>query len=151
MAENSKRERIILADISLIEELVPDTFKTVSRQLQSYSDLQEFAVTQLPVVAVVGRMPVPVNHKYTGSGQVDFHVSRLRVDFFCYIQDNVNPDVTVSNLLDDLWAKLYSNPTRNNLCMHTELTADEDLSYWKPYVAFLVSAFHTYQHTTEGI
>jgi len=149
MAENSKREAIILSDIALIESI--PAIKTVARRLPSFSDLQSFASTQFPAVAVVGRIPVPVNHVQSRNGQVDLIVSELRVDAYVFIHENVNADAKISNILDDFWAVLYTNPTRNNLCMFTSLEATETTETWPPFVAFQLTCFHKYQHSIGGI
>jgi hypothetical protein len=149
MAENSKREQIILADIAILEGM--SQIKTVKRTLQSHSDLQEFAGTQLPVAAVVGKLPVPVNHKTGRDGQVDMIISNLAVELYVYFQENVSADKEISDLLDDLWAALYSDPTRGGLCMLTTLTANPNYESWPPYVAFQVSCEHKYQHSIGGI
>ena len=70
LAENSKREQIILQLISELEEI--ESIATVIRRMQRYADLQAFAVTQFPVIAVVGRLPIPEGAKH------------LRISWFQY-------------------------------------------------------------------
>jgi hypothetical protein len=149
MAANSKREQIILADVAIMQGVSGIT--TVERTIQTYSDLQDFAQTQLPVAAVVGRLPVPKNHIAGRDGQVDYIISELVVDVFVYIQAAQDQDVVVSSMLDDIWPALYADPRRGDLCMGTQLTAHADVEYWNPYVAFKVSCVHQYQHDTQGI
>jgi hypothetical protein len=149
MAANSLREQIILADISLIEAL--SNVKTVVRTVQSYSDLSNFAGPQLPVAAVVGRLPVPANHIRTRDGQVDQILSELKVDVYFYFQENVNADLEISDYLDDLWVALYADPTRGGLCLYTELLAVENYETWAPYTAFQMVINHRYKHNTGGI
>lgn len=149
MAANSLRERIILADKAILDGLA--FIKTVERRLPSYKDLQEFALTQLPVAAIVGRIPKPTNHIDRRTGQVDQIVSELRTDIFVYIQENVNADSEISDYLDDMWPALYSDPTRGGLCMFTALEAKENTETWRPFVAFQLTCVHQYQHSTGGI
>jgi hypothetical protein len=145
----SKREQIILSDIALIEQA--ESIKTVKRTMQSYSDLQSFAGTQLPIAAVVGRLPVPQNKFSTRDGQVDQIISSLRVDVFIYFQENQNMDSVLSSILEELWIKLYQDPTRNDLCILTHLEVQENNEVWPPFVAFQLIINHQYKHTTEGI
>lgn len=149
MADNSKRERIIVADKQLIETM--SSIKTVERRLPSYSDLQSFASTQLPVAAIVGRIPKPTNHVSKRDGQVDQCVSILNVDVYVFLQENKNADTQISSLLDDFWSTLYSDPTRGGLAMFLELIAEENIETWSPFVAFKITCSHKYQHTTGGI
>ncbi len=149
MAANSKREQLILSDVAILEALT--VIKTTKRTVQSYSDLQTFANTQLPVAAVVGGLPVTDDHLSGRRPRVDYIVSDLKIDIHVYIQANENQDMQVSDMLDDLWAALYANPNRNGLCMLTQLAATANYEYWSPYVAFKLSCIHKYQHTTEGI
>lgn len=149
MAANSKREQIILADVAIMQGV--SSITTVKRTIQAYSDLQDFAQTQLPVAAVVGMLPVPKNHVTGRDGQVDYIISELKVDIFVYFQEANDQDEQVSLMLDDIWSALYSDPKRGILCMGTQLTAHADVEYWDPYVAFKISCIHQYQHNTQGV
>lgn len=151
MANNSKREQIILADVEILQSI--EAIKTVKRTLQSYSDLRDnFALTQLPVAAIIGRLPVPTSHIDNRTGFVDYAVSRLVVDVYVYFQENVDMDTVLSSLLDDMWAALYQNPSRNGLCMYTTIEmSEQNHQVWSPFVAFQVKVIHAYQHTTGGI
>jgi len=150
MAENSTRERLILADIAIIEAMSP-TIRTVKRTMQGHEDLQQFSGPQLPVAAVVGRLPVPIEHKAGRNGQVDQIKSALAVDIFVYFQENEEQDKQLSNMLDEMWRELYTNPTRSGLCLVTALTPNPDYSAWAPYVAFQLTCNHHYIHTPGGI
>jgi hypothetical protein len=149
MATNSFRERLIQSDVEILETL--DTIRTVDRRLPTYSELQEFALTQLPVACVVGGLPKPENHFAGRTGQVDQIVSLLRVDIYIYLQENEEADSEISNMLDELWPALYSNPRRDDLCMSTYLDSEEVTEIWRPFVAFKISCFHRYKHSTGGI
>lgn len=150
MADDSKREQIILRVIEEVKGL--ESIKSVVRKLQAYSDLGEFAITQLPVVAVVGRLPVPDAHV---SGRykvrVDTVISELVVDLYVYFQNRDNPDSMLSSLVDDLWSKLNEDQAKNNLVISTLLRMTENPEYWDPFVAFKVSCDFKYIHTMGGI
>lgn len=149
MSVNSLREQIIVANKTIVEALFGIT--TVTRTVQEYSELQNFAVTQFPVVAIVGRVPVPKSKRTGRNGQVDLILSELNVDFYCYLMNNEEIDTAISSLLDDLWVALYSDQTRGGLVMTTEVTADNRIEYLAPFAAFRLTVLHTYKHGPGGI
>ena len=156
MADNSKRELIILELISNIEDI--GSIVTVERVRPSFADLGNFAETQLPLVAVVGKLPKPVP-KRSGrqTGVVDKFISDLEIDLFCYAMDNVNPDSKVSDLADDLWAKIYSDPILitddylDGLTLQVEVMPEIQIGIWDPYVIFKIVCTYKYVHGTGGI
>lgn len=155
MAANSLREQIIVHVVDLVEDV--SSIKTVVRVKQSYSDLQQFAVTQLPLAAVVGQLPRPVpaggrlgSHKSTRSC-MDVFISDLPVDIYVYGQELDNPDTLVSILADDIWAKLYEDQYMGGLVISVWVSFEEQLEYWHPYVAFKATVTVKYKHTTGGI
>lgn len=150
MAENSIREQLILSDIAIAESI--SAISVVVRTIQTYSDLQSFAITQFPVAAIVGRLPIPAN-KFSGriKSSIDQVISNLRVDLYVYFMNNENSDSMLSNLLDDMWVALHTNPTRNNLCLTTRLEMTEDIQIYAPYGAFRITCVHEYKHDTGGI
>lgn len=149
MVERSIREKLILADVALLKDVCK--FDTVIRTLQSYADLQEFAQTQFPAAALVGGLPIPKNHIGTRNGHVDYIVSDLKVDIHVYMLASENQDSEISKMLNYMWPVLYSDPTRGELCITTQLTATGDIEFWAPYVAFRLTCIHQYQHTPGGI
>lgn len=149
MATNSKREQIIVANKTLVESI--SSISTVTRTLQDYSDLQEYASTQFPVCAVVGRLPKFDEKLSRRTCVVDKVKAELKIDFYVYIHANVNPDTQVSTIADDLFAKLYTDQTRGNLVTKTLVKLEENLNYWSPFVAFKGTVIHEYYHDTTGI
>lgn len=150
MADNSKREQIILWIASQLGDI--SSISTVVRKMQAYSDLETFALPQFPVAAVVGRLPVPIEKKSTRKpGGVEIIKSTLAVDIFVYIQDNVNPDTSISTIADDIWAKLYADQLKGGLVIDTTLNIDENHAYWEPFVAFKLTDNSIYVHDTGGI
>lgn len=150
MAANSIRERIILSDIEKVGNVA--AISTVVRTMQTYSELQNFAGTQFPVAAVVGRIPVP---QYKTSGRipalVDQCISELKVDIFVYFINNENADEQLSSMLDDIFVALFQDQSRSNLCLSTELRMDENNEVWAPFAAFKITCVHKYKHDTGGI
>jgi len=156
MAENSKRELIILELISNLEDI--SSINAVERIRPSFADLGNFADTQLPLVAVVGKLPKPVP-KRSGrtTGKMDKFISDLEIDLFCYAMDNVNPDSKVSDLADDLWTKIYSDPTLitddypKGLTLEVVVMPEIQVGIWDPYVVFKMVCTYKYIHGTGGI
>ena len=150
MASNSIRERLILADKVLVSEVYE--IKTVKRSMQQYSDLKNFAVTQLPLAAVVGKLPVVVENKFV-DGQVAQCRSDLRVDIYVYFleKDREKMDIRISALAEDIWVKVYENPTRSGLCHFTTLKLSDKYGVFDPFVAFNLIVNHQYIHSPGGI
>ena len=150
MAVNSLRERIIQSDVDILSDL--ESVVTTTRTMPEFSSLSTFALTQFPVAAVVGRLPVPKEkHSSRRMGTVDQIISELKVDVFVYLMANENTDTEISTLLDDIWVALYTDPNRGNLVMKTELDLYEGVDYAAPFAAFKVSCIHQYKHDTGGI
>lgn len=153
MSTGTRREAIITQVVTELEAL--STIKTVERKKLQYAQLQNFALPQLPVAAVVGRLPVPRAHReqrLSGKrGRADILLSRLIIDVYVYFQERTDPDTVLSNLTDDVWRTLYADQTKNDLVIDTEVLLDENVEYWDPYVAFRAQCIVTYKHDTGGI
>lgn len=150
MAVNSKRERIITKiaqDLNTVSAL-----KMVQRRKAAYEDLAQFANTQMPLAAIVGKLPSPVQKLSARSqGQVDKFISSLDMDIYVYMLANEDSDTLISSMVDDLWVKLYDDETKGGLTLSTEVLPDLEIGEWDPYVAFKIVCRVTYQHTTGGI
>lgn len=151
MAKNSIREQILVYHARYLIGKV-SSISTVIRLLPKYSDLQNFAVTQFPVAAVVGRLPVPDEKISSRDGSaVDIIISSLKIDNYIYIQERDDPDTELSNLVDDVWAKCYSNVTYGGLALSSTLEVHEEPEYWDPFIAFKLTSIVKYKHSTGGI
>lgn len=152
MATNSKRERILLALKVLLESL-PSIKKVERRQPTSPEDLRRVAGTQMPYVAMIGGVPQPIEHKSGRTpGGVDAVLSELKVNLFVYFMDNVSADSTLSDIMDDVWALVYSDQTLGfKFVIGTTISPNADVAVWEPYVAFSMIVNITYYHTTGGI
>lgn len=156
MAENSGRELILVKVVDLIEEV--SSIVTVSRTRIGFADLGNYSGPQLPLVAVEGSLPKPIPKRSGRSpGISDKFISDLTVSLFCYAMDNVNPDSMVSNLADDLWAKIYSNPILTTtdypggLAIQVDVDPEVKVGIWDPYVVFKMNCVYKYIHGTGGI
>lgn len=150
MGAGSKREQIILQLKSELEEI--SSIKTVQRIRPSLDELSSFSSAQLPLIAMESGLPLPVQKKSSRlQGNVDTFISKLEIKVVCYALENVDPDSLISNLADDMWAKIYADPRHNNLCLETEIEPQIQTAIWHPYIAFYFKVSLLYDHTTGGI
>lgn len=153
MATNSKREQIILKMVSNLESIA--AIQTVDRKpLTGISDLQQYATTQLPMAVVLAGLPVPEPKKSERgrSSNANKIISTLITDILVYAEDNVTPDITVSNLADDIWVAMYADITQGfRWVLDTEVKPDANVGVWDPYVAFRMLVKITYLHDKGGI
>jgi hypothetical protein len=135
-----------------LEEL--NSIKTVDRVMPGgLSDLEQYAATQLPLAAVVGKLPDPT-YKMSARNvhTIDMVTSVLGVNLFVYAEDNVTPDTTVSTLADDIWAKLLADETHGfKWVLSTLIHPDVNVAVWAPYCAFNMLVNVTYLHDKGGI
>lgn len=150
MATDSIREQIVKYHVTQLKLL--NSIATVTRVMPTFEEVLNFAVTQLPVAAVVAGLPVP-NEKMSARDRsnVDVIISDLEIKTFVYVSDNENPDEKMSNIADDVWTKLYSFPTYNALAFGTLLKFTGEPEYIKPILAFKITSTVTYKHSTGGI
>ena len=149
----SIREQLIVADLAIVNSV--SFIKTVKRSMMKYEDLKKFASTQIPVGAVVGRLPMVQKYHRSGRqreviGQIE---SSLVVDVFVYFQNTTvdTMDTEVSEKANAMFNALFADSSRNGLCLETTVDIKPDYLYWDPFVAFTVKISHLYIHTTKGI
>ena len=151
MAINSIREQILVYHKRNILEKI-SSISYVIRTMPDYSALQQFAVTQFPLVAMVGKLRVPKEKMSSRDrSKVDIIISELSIDNFVYLQTREDQDTVISNIVDDFWAKCYSLPDYGGLALGTLLEVSEDVIQYDPFVAFKLTSLVTYKHTTGGI
>lgn len=154
MAKNSIREQILVYHEKYLIGKVK-SIKTVIRTMPSYDDLQQFAVTQFPVAAMVGRLPVPEDRRLSSRGltslERDVITSTMKIDNTIYLMEAENPDTEISNIMDDVWAKVYSDLTYGGLTIGLEIIPEEETGVLDPFVAFRLVTEVKYQHSRGGI
>lgn len=147
------REQLILADKAILEDL--SFVKKVERTMMDYEELKNYAITQLPVAAVVGKLPK--TEQFKSSDRIVYNVDQVHddlvVDVYFYFQrtQRETMDEQVSTYANDLYAALFADPGRGGLCNHTFVEFSPDYMYWDPFVAFRMMVTHKYIHTTGGI
>jgi hypothetical protein len=147
---NTTREEVIHKIQTILESI--DSIKTVVRRMPSYEDLQRFAVTQFPVVAMVCGLPVP-NEKESARipAALDLVISELKIELYCYLMDASTMDSSISEMLEKIWIALYADPTQGGLVLGTLLKPEAATEVWEPFGAFKIDVLTKYVHTTGGI
>jgi hypothetical protein len=152
MAAGNIRESILQAIVAKVEEL--DSIEEVRRRMPSGIDeLRTIASIQFPFVSVVANLPKPdpkLSHRNMHPRRQKFY-SQLDVNINCYFMDNQTPDVTMGNLCDDLFAKLYEDQTLGGLTQSLEVLPQDEIGVWEPYGAFRLICRVNYFHGTGGI
>jgi hypothetical protein len=134
------------------------TAKTVERRLVDRAQLMQFAVTQLPVVCVVGQLPIPrAKESAQEQARVTVNTFEMKVDCYVYLTDNTQSDNIITASLEELWRVLYAPPTpaalalKTSPILHWRLVPEAELGYWEPFVAYVLTVNVTYVNTTGGI
>lgn len=151
MALNSVREQIINNVVSTLEGV--ESLKSVKRRrMTDLDELQSVPTTLLPYISVTGGLPEPIQKKSgRRTGNVEVVTSVLAVEIVCYHLAPVDPDVVLSNLLDDVWSALYEDQTRGGIALETELIPQVEPVFIQPYILFRVVCNVTYLHDTTHI
>lgn len=150
MSSNSGREQIIIYHLNILKKI--GGIKVVDRTQKSLADLKNYSSVQFPIAAVVAGLPKP-KEKFSqrSVASVDKIRSTLRIGTIIYLMARENTDKLVSEVADDLWRKLYEDPTRGDLVIKTTLNFPDEPQAWDPYLAFKIDVLHEYIHTTGGI
>ena len=157
MAQDSKRELIIEAVKSKLTDLQWPT--DVRRGRADFDMLKSLAVTQFPFISISAGLPTPqqppatVRSGRTSHASYSAFISTLRIEIitYDYIYDNTQYDTLVSTRADDMWAKLYEDPSFVNRCLSCMVEPEPIVGVWVPYLAFKLTAVVTYNHGIGGI
>ena len=151
MAKDSLREQILVYHQKQLLQKVK-SISTVIRTLPDYSALMNYAVTQFPLVAMVGKLPVPREKMSSRQRHVvDIIISDLSIENYVYIQTREDQDTVISDIVDDIWTKCYSDANYGGLAQGTILEVHDEVVQWDPFVAFKLTSKITYKHSTGGI
>jgi hypothetical protein len=145
----------ILDNIVATLQALQDPAFTVERKLPTYEELQSFAATQLPVIAVVAELPRPQRFvwrpnfrgKYPGFLQAE---TELVVYLHVYDLENVSPNTKANTLTGKVWTALMADTTREGLAERTEVIP-RDIGYIKPYVMLIIEVHVFYRHGAGSI
>jgi len=153
MAENSIREQILTAQRTALLQL--QWARTVKRGRPDFNQLSSIPNTQFPFISVTGSLPAAQPKRDTRQAYAAYtkFISTLRTDIIIYdvIYDNDRYDEIVSSRADDVWAKVYEDPSFGNLCLSCFVEPEPVVGVWIPYLAFKLVVVTTYHHGTGGI
>lgn len=153
MANNSKRERLLLAVVAALEGMA--NIKSVVRRRPTLEQLEGTAQTELPKIAVTAGLPVPNPHwnERQKTRLRDQFLSDLVVEVVLYdlLYDDDQYDTRISSLADDLWSTLNSDQGWGKLAVSTAVAPDADVGVWDPYLAFKMKLTIQYIHGIGGI
>jgi len=155
MAENSKRERILVAISTRLHEL--QWPQAIKRSRPAFDQLKTIPNTQFPFIGLTGQLPDPSQYSKRDTrsafAQYTKFISTLRAELVIYemVYSNDQYDSLISNRADDVWAKIYSDPSFGSLCISCLVQPEIQVGYWDPYLAFKFSLIVTYEHGTGGI
>jgi hypothetical protein len=140
--------------VNLISSIT--AFTKVVRVRPTFEDLDNFAATQLPLVAITAELPDPTpKDNAMNQGHPQQFISSMKISLYVYVLDNETPDTTVGNYADEIWRVLFSDPTfgsgRNALTLGIRVNPEVTVGYFDPYVVFCVNCTVRYVHTTGGI
>lgn len=153
MAANSIRERIltqIAIDLSSISAINSVKRKVVS----SINELKETPSLQFPIIYVTGGLPTPMNNgvvKARISGQSLAMRSVLAINLRTYGLDKNAPDTAISTLAEDIWAKLYDDPTVNGLAESVTVKLQRNTAFFEPFYRFDIICEVEYIHDTDNL
>jgi len=158
VAENSKRERILVKVVALVDGIAAINY-TTREQPADPKELTNYPVTRFPMAAITGGLPVPVERdSQRPGGQLMKAVSNMGIDIVVYGQYGVtgagaqNPDTIISNLADELWRVLQAEPTLGfKWVLGLDISPQPVKAVFRPYFAFSFTATITYVHDKGGI
>lgn len=151
MALNSTRE-LIVTDIVDTLTNVTSIAEVKRRRMADIDELKAIPTTQLPYISVTGGLPEPIQKKSGRKpGGIETVVSTLAVEILCYNLAYDNPDVALSDLLDDIWAALYADQTRGGIALSTDVIPQVEPAYINPYILFRVVCNVVYVHDITHI
>jgi len=153
MAENSYREQILDRVRITLEAIV--SIRTVKRKiLSSINELKEIAFPQFPIICMTGGLPVPKDRGYVTlkeSGQSSKVRSVLSIELRTYGINRTDPDTEISTLADDLWKKLYADPTVGGLAESVIVKPNPRIMFLEPFFRFDMIYDVEYIHDTDNI
>jgi hypothetical protein len=127
--------------------------KTIIRKRVGYDELRNFAITQMPVAAVVSKLPIPTP-KWSGRNHStpDLFDSQFEISVTVFLSDaSEEHDSELSHVADEMWRTLWSNLTLSGYAQRIEVKPESGVSVWPPYVAFRFLLIVHYQHNVGGL
>ena len=153
MASNSIREQILARTAVVLESMT--TIGLVKRKVvPSIAELKETPYPSFPVIYMTGGLPTPLRGgsvTLRESGQSSSLRSVLTISIRTYGLDLDTPDTAISSLSEDIWAKLYDDPTVNSLAEGVTVKLQRATLFFEPFYRFDIIYEVEYIHDTDNL
>jgi len=153
MASNSIREQL-LAQTAVILESITTVGLVKRKVVPSIAELKETPYPSFPVIYMTGGLPTPLRGgavTLRESGQTASLRSVLSISLRTYGLDKDAPDTAISSLSEDIWAKLYDDPTVNGLAESVTVKLQRSTSFFEPFYRFDIVYDIEYIHDTDNL
>lgn len=143
MAYNSKREKLlrqVASQLAQIEDMVS------VRRAQPFDDAmcvpRHVDGKEFPFCAVIGGLPELVKTRSIISkglrwiSQRGDMEAKIHVNITCYLQAVRDRDLLISHLADEIWRKLWEDPTFGGIAHKIQLTPNMAVRHFAPYAVF---------------
>ena len=153
MATNSIREQI-LARVATTLATITAVGSVKRKVIASLDELHETPFPLFPIIYMTGGLPVPLNGGYVKlreSGDSANLRSVLSISLRTYGLNKDAPDTAISSLAEDIWAKLYDDPTVNSLAEGVTVKPQRDTTFFEPFYRFDIIYEVEYIHDTDNL
>jgi len=153
VAANSIREQI-LVEVKTVLESVTAVGSVKRKVVASVLELKGIPSPLFPVVCMTAGLPVPKGGGYVTlreSGQSSNLRSILSINLRTYGLDKSAPDTAISTLAEDIWDKLYADPTVDSLAESVTVKFQRQTLFFEPFYRFDMVYDVEYIHNTDGI
>ena len=106
------------------------------------------------MIYMTGGLPVALNGanvKLRESGDSASLRSVLSISLRTYGLDKSAPDTAISSLAEDIWAKLYDDPTVNGLAESVTVKLQQKTAFFEPFYRFDIIYEVEYIHDTDNL
>ena len=153
MAANSLREQI-LAQIETTLSTITAIGSVKRKVISSVSELKETPFTLFPIIYMTGGLPVPLGGGYVKLREAGDSASlraTLPISLRTYGFNKDAPDTAISSLSEDIWAKLYDDPTVNSLAEGVTVKLQRATLFFEPFYRFDIIYEVEYIHDTDNL
>lgn len=153
MAASSIREQI-LARVAVVIATVSAIGAVKRKVVSSIDELKATPFPLFPIVYMTGGLPVPLRGghvKLRESGDSAGLRSVLSINLRVYGLDKESPDTAISTLAEDIWAKLYDDPTVNSLAEGVTVKLQRNTLFFEPFYRFDIIYDVEYIHDTDNL
>jgi hypothetical protein len=153
MASNSIREQI-LTQTAIVLAAITAVGSVKRKVVASLNELKETPFPLFPIIYMTAGLPVPLHGGYVTlreSGDSANLRSILEISLRTYGLDKSSPDTAISTLAEDIWAKLYDDPTVNSLAEGVTVKLQRETTFFEPFYRFDILYEVEYIHDTDNL